>query len=81
MGNARWGWHQTVAKTVNAPWWEREEDRTADDDRLSWGMWALLAGLLVVILPLAVLLWPVSALQGWIARHRRHGGRWVKWQK
>ena len=70
-----------MAQAVNAPWWEREEDRTADDDRLSWGMWALLAGLLVVILPLAVLLWPVSALQGWIARHRRHGGRWVKWQK
>lgn len=59
----------------------REEGFAHEAEPLGWGLLALLATFLIVILPLAVLLWPVSALQGWIARHRRHGGRWIKWPR
>ena len=61
-------------------WKEEGFDHEAEVP-LGWGALALLGGLLVVILPLAVLLWPVSALQGWIAKHSRHGGRWIKWRR
>lgn len=60
--------------------WQQEGFAHEAELPLGWGPLALLVGLLVVILPIMVLLWPVSALQDWIAQHRRHGGRWIKWQ-
>ena len=55
-----------MAQTVNAPWWEREEDRAVDDGELGWGALLLLLGLF----PLALLLWPFEAIGDWLRRPR-----------
>ena len=66
MGRRRWRWYKTVEEAVSAPWWEREEDRTTEASELGWAECLLV----LFLLPLALLWWPLDALEDWWTRPR-----------